>query len=95
MREKRKAYLMAGHGEITNPDTIPPELKGKVPERRTTVFKKRLGQLNYEVKDLGPMDLVHDVPDDATVVILLAPTIALQPAEWDVARDATSTRAAA
>ena len=59
VREKRKAYLIAGHGEITDPDSIPPELKGKVPERRTTVFKKRLGELNYEVKDLGLMDLAQ------------------------------------
>jgi hypothetical protein len=75
--------LIAGHGEITNPDTIPPELKGKVPERHMTVFKTRLGQLNYEVKDLNPMDLIHAVPDDATLVMLMAPTIALQPAEWE------------
>jgi hypothetical protein len=83
VREKRKAYLIAGHGEITNPDTIPPELKGTVPERHMTVFKTRLAQLNYEVKDLNPMDLIHAVPDDATVVMLMAPTIALQPAEWE------------
>jgi hypothetical protein len=82
VREKRKAYLVAGHGEITNPDTVPPELKGQVPERHTTVFKTRLGQLNYEVKDLNPMDLIHQVPDDATLVMLLGPTIDLQPAEW-------------
>jgi len=82
VREKRKAYVMTGHGEITDPDSIPPELKGKVPERRTSVFKKRLGELNYEVKDLGLIDLAKDVPDDATIVIMLAPTVPLQPAEW-------------
>ncbi|MEO6775444.1 MAG: DUF4350 domain-containing protein [Kofleriaceae bacterium] len=83
VREKRKAYLIAGHGEVTNPDTIPPELKGKVPERHMTVFRQRLSQLNYEVKDLNPIDLLHGVPDDATLVMLMAPTIALQPAEWE------------
>jgi hypothetical protein len=82
VREKRKAYVMTGHGEITDPESIPPELKGKVPERRTSVFKKRLGELNYEVKDLGLIDLAKDVPDDATIVIMLAPTVPLQPAEW-------------
>ena len=82
VREKRKAYVMTGHGEITDPDSVPPELKGRVPERRTTVFKKRLGDLNYEVKDLGLIDLAKDVPDDATIVIMLAPTVPLQPAEW-------------
>jgi hypothetical protein len=82
VREKRKAYVMTGHGEITDPDSVPPELKGRVPERRTSVFKKRLGDLNYEVKDLGLIDLAKDVPDDATIVMMLAPTVPLQPAEW-------------
>ena len=81
-REKRKAYVMTGHGEITDPDSVPPELKGRVPERRTSVFKKRLSELNYEVKDLGLIDLAKDVPDDATIVVMLAPSVPLQPAEW-------------
>ena len=38
------------------------------------MFKKRLGELNYEVKDLGLIDLAKDVPDDATMVVMLAPT---------------------
>jgi hypothetical protein len=83
VRDKRKAYLMSGHGEITSYDSVPPELKGHVPERRTTEFKKRLSELNYEVKDLGLIDLAKDVPEDATIVIILAPTIPLQPAEWE------------
>jgi len=82
VREKRKAYVMTGHGEITDPDSIPPMLKGTVPERRTTVFKKRLGDLNYEVKDLGLIDLAKDVPEDATIVVMLAPSVPLLPAEW-------------
>jgi len=73
---------MTGHGEITDPDSVPPELKGRVPERRTSVFKKRLSELNYEVKDLGLIDLAKDVPDDATIVVMLAPSVPLQPAEW-------------
>jgi hypothetical protein len=83
VRDKRKIYLVGGHGEITDPDSIPPELKGRVPERRTSVFKKVLGELNYEVKNLSVADLAHEVPDDATVVLLLAPLIPLQPVEWD------------
>lgn len=83
VREKRKAYLMSGHGEVSDPDSIPPELKDRVPERRTTVIKKWLGELNYEVKDLGLIDLATSVPSDATLVIMLAPTLPLQPAEWD------------
>lgn len=81
-RDKRKAYVMTGHGEMNDPESLPPELKGKVPERRVTKFKERLGALNYETKDLGLIDLAKDVPDDATIVIMLAPTIPLQEAEW-------------
>ncbi|HEU4729988.1 MAG TPA: Gldg family protein [Kofleriaceae bacterium] len=81
-RDKRKAYLTTGHGEVTDPDSIPPELKGKGPERRTTVLKRRLGDLNYEVKNLGIMDLAKDVPDDATIVMVMAPSVPLQAAEW-------------
>jgi hypothetical protein len=83
VREKRKAYVLTGHGEITNPDSVPPSLKGKVPERHTTVFKQRMGQLNYEIKDLGFSDLIRGVPDDATMVIMLAPAVGLQDLEWD------------
>lgn len=83
VRDKRKAYVMTGHGEVNDPESVPVDLKGRVPERRTTMLKKRLGELNYEVKDLGLIDLAKDVPDDATVVVVLAPTLALQPAEWD------------
>ncbi len=81
-RDKRKAYVMTGHGEMNDPESVPSELKGKVPERRVTKFKEKLGALNYEIKDLGLIDLAKDVPDDATVVIMLAPTIPLQEAEW-------------
>ena len=52
VRDKRKAYVMTGHGEITNPESIPPELKGHVPERRTTVFKKRLARA--QLRGQGP-----------------------------------------
>lgn len=83
VRDKRKAYLTVGHGEINDPETIPPELKGKVPDRQITLFKKRLGELNYETKNLGEMELVKDVPDDATIVIVLAPTAPLAPEEWE------------
>jgi hypothetical protein len=82
LRDKRKAYLLAGHGEINDPESIPAEFKGRAPQRTTTTFKKRLADLNYEVKNLGLLDLAKDVPDDATVVIGLAPSVPLQPAEW-------------
>lgn len=83
MRDKRKAYLLVGHGEINDRDSVPSELKGSIPERQTVSFKKALADLNYEVKNLGLFDLAKDVPEDATVVIALAPSVPLQPGEWD------------
>ena len=32
MRDKHKAYLVVGHGEINDPDSIPAEAKGRRPE---------------------------------------------------------------
>jgi len=80
MRDKRRAYLMVGHGELNDPDSVPAELKN--PDRTTTVLKKRLSDLNYEIRNLGLLDLARDIPDDATVVIALAPIVPLQPGEW-------------
>ena len=82
LRDKRKAYLVVGHGEINDPDSVPAEIKARVGQHATTVFKKRLADLNYEVKNLGLLDLAKDVPDDATMVVALAPAVPLQPAEW-------------
>ena len=83
VREKRKLYMTAGHGEINDYDSVPADLKVTVPERHTTVLKGMIPKLNYEVKTLGFSDLIKDVPEDATIVMMLAPTIPLQPAEWD------------
>lgn len=83
VREKRKAYVLKGHGELTDPDSVPSEIKGRVPERGMTIFRRRLAELNYEVKDLTVMDLARDVPEDATIVLIMGPSVPLQPAEWD------------
>ena len=80
VREKRKAYLTVGHGEFTDPSSIPEDKKRL--ERRSTEFKRVIGALNYELKDLSLLDLAKDVPEDATVVIVADPMIPLQPAEW-------------
>ena len=80
-REKRKAYITVGHGELNDYDSVPIDMKAKVPERRTTALKRRLADLNYELKELGLIDLVEGVPDDATVVIMLAPSQQLTPQE--------------
>jgi len=81
VREKRKAYITVGHGEINDYDSVAPDDKASVPERRTTALKKRLGDLNYEVKDLGLIDLMQGVPEDATLVMMLAPSEPLKPEE--------------
>lgn len=81
VRAKRTLYVTVGHGELNDPGSIAAEFKDTGPQRRTTVFKSRLGQLNYDVKDLGFVQLSQDVPDDATLVIMLAPTQPLQDAE--------------
>lgn len=82
MRDKRKAYLTIGHGELNDPDSVPADLKASFEERKTTAFRKRLADLNYEVKNLGLLDLTQDIPEDATVVMVLAPSVPLQPGEW-------------
>ncbi|HET9627383.1 MAG TPA: Gldg family protein [Kofleriaceae bacterium] len=82
MRDKRKAYLLVGHGELNDRDSMPAELKGQIPDRPITNFRRRLGDLNYEIKNLGLIDLAKDVPEDATVVIAFAPSVPLSPAEW-------------
>ncbi|MBE7454448.1 MAG: Gldg family protein [Kofleriaceae bacterium] len=84
LREKRKAYLTVGHGEINDPDSLPPHMRGRLPDARTQVIKNILTALNYESKNLGAMDgLVTKIPDDATFVMVLGPKQAFAPAELD------------
>jgi hypothetical protein len=83
MRDKRKAYLTVGHGELNNPGSVPAEMQPAMIDRTTTIFRRRLAELNYEVKDLTSMDLAQDVPEDATILFVLAPMIPLMPSEWD------------
>jgi hypothetical protein len=82
MRDKRKAYLLVGHGEMNDRDSMPAEIKGRIADKPVTIFRRRLGDLNYEIKNLGLIDLANNVPDDATVVIAFAPSTPLAPAEW-------------
>ena len=80
VREKRKAYLTVGHGEYTDPSSIPEDKKRL--ERRSGEFKRVIGALNYELKDLSLLDLAKEVPEDATIVIVADPMVPLQAAEW-------------
>lgn len=81
IRDRRKAYLTVGHGEVNDPSSLDPSLTGKVPPRQLQIFRRRLADLGYEVKNLGLIDLARDVPSDATVVIVLGPAQPLQSAE--------------
>lgn len=74
VREKRKVYLTTGHGEINDYDSVSPALAGQVQKRDINEAKRRLGSLNYDVKDLNFVDLIQGVPDDATIVMVLAPS---------------------
>lgn len=62
LREPHIAYVTSGHGELTDPDTQPAGKKAALSERRTTMFTKRLADLDYQVKDLGPTDLANAIP---------------------------------
>ncbi len=55
VRDKRKAYLTTGHGEMNDQESVPPELRMRIPERRTTVLKKRLGEA--QLRRQGPRPL--------------------------------------
>lgn len=84
LRDKRKVYLTVGHGEINDPDSLPPNLRGKLPDGRAQVIKNILTQLNYEQKKLGAIDgLASEIPADATFVMVLGPKTAFDPAELD------------
>jgi hypothetical protein len=82
IHEKRKIYFTAGHGELNDPESMPSEMRGRFADRHTVVIKQYLTGQGYELKDLTLLDLSKDVPDDATFVMLLAPTQPLLPQEW-------------
>jgi hypothetical protein len=87
LHDKGKIYLLSGHGEFTNPDSMTAQSKAilgsSIIERGNTAFKKRIADLNYETKDIGLFDLSKDVPDDAAMVLVMAPMQAVDDAEWD------------
>ncbi len=83
VKDKRKIYFIGGHGEMTDPDSIPSERKRRIQwPRSTAAMRKRIGELNYEIKDLPQADLMREVPADATVVMLFSPTLPLLDSEW-------------
>ena len=66
-RGPRVAYLTVGHGEMYWKSDLSPD-------RRINDLKKVLRQLNFNVKELGLTNgLASEVPEDATLVIVLSP----------------------
>ncbi len=72
IRAKRTAYFTVGHGEVNDQASVGP-LANKDPNVGTQLIKKILGVLNYQVKDLGRSELLADVPEDATILLVMAP----------------------
>jgi hypothetical protein len=73
VRARRKAYMVTGHGEINDDMTD----WGKNPGAQAAQLRN-----NYEAEPLGVMTgLASQVPDDADLVLLLAPTTPLSDEE--------------
>ncbi|ACY18554.1 Gldg family protein [Haliangium ochraceum] len=78
VRPRRKAYITAGHGEMSDEENRWGHSGG--PE--ITLLESALSALNYTVEPLGLMDGLGDgVPDDASLVLVLAPRAPLTDAE--------------
>ena len=84
VREKRKAYVMAGHGEINDPG-LGAARSARARRRSAAPRCSRSGSASSTTRSRtsGSSISSKDVPDDATIVFLLAPTVPLQPAEWE------------
>ncbi len=82
-REKRTVYLTSGHGELGEPGLPgPPDAARERPGVAT--FKKLCESLGLNVKTLTlAQGLGSRVPDDATAVLALGPTMPLLPEEQD------------
>jgi hypothetical protein len=79
VRTRRVAYLSVGHGELSDPDSLW-ERRGL----KASEVKRRLRELNYQVKDLGvAQGLGNEVPDDANIVLILGPQEDLLDEELD------------
>ncbi len=75
VRSKRTAYLTVGHGEMN-------ETTDSREGRTTKMLQRHLESLNYRVKNLGLADgLAREVPDDATIVMVLGPSKPFLPEE--------------
>jgi gliding motility-associatede transport system auxiliary component len=73
VRERRTAYVTTGHGELNDAQPTP-ENEGRTGKS----VRQILEQQNYTVRDLSPTTgLGVEVPDDASIVVVLGPSQAL------------------
>jgi len=80
IRPKRTAYLWSGHGELN--DSKP---EGALVGRTAQGVKELLQVQNYTIRDFGLVQgSARDVPEDATVVLILGPTEPFAPEELAV-----------
>jgi len=80
-RDAKTVYTIGGHGEMNSPDPSGPKPTALT---QTKVLTRLLQALNYRVRELSVRNgLAQDVPDDATLVVLLAPTTPLLEEELD------------
>ena len=70
IRDQKIAYLSTGHGELNDPESAGPMAMAN-PLAKSTVIREVLRYLNYEVKDWDGFG--KPVPDDASVLLILAP----------------------
>ncbi len=74
LRDTKTAYFLVGHGELNDPESVG-ALGIKSSLKKSTLIKSALTQLNYKVKDYDGYG--KTVPDDCSVLFVLAPRIAL------------------
>lgn len=96
-RERRKAYLTIGHGELNDPLAAEyPGETGLVPDPGQfdtgllplQALRALMGLLNYDVYELGGGDgLANKVPDDADMLMILGPRRPFLEDEMNAVRD--------
>lgn len=82
-RDRRVAYLTAGHGELNDPLPVDSAMVPN-PLREISGVRELLRVLNYRVENLGlQRGLGQDVPVDATLVLVLGPRLPFLAEELD------------
>lgn len=78
-RSRRGAYLTVGHGELND---VARAAEAEAEGRSARVVRLLLEKQNYQVKDLGlAQGLGSEVPEDASIVMVLGPTEPFAPEE--------------